>query len=172
MKVNGVEIAKRWAWWYAIPCSLTNKLAKDLKQLIEELSQAEAQIVKLRVKPVDVPVACSYCGADICKKKDWDPEIPKHMAACEKNPLAMFLKEESELRGGLVSIKTQLDALTEWKRQQLQVESTWNPQEVASALNLPIGSDIRKEILPSIKVLQEEIARLTELVKRLTADTE
>ena len=41
----------------------------------------------------------------------------------------------------------------QWKAYQLKVESTWDPQEVAKELGLPLGTDIRAGILPAIKVL-------------------
>lgn len=59
------------------------------------------------------------------------------------------------------ALEAQVDSLTEWKRQQLQVEDSWDPQEVARVLGLPLGSDIRKGILPRIEALKAQVARLS-----------
>ena len=91
MKINGMEIPERWGSRYR--CLLeaaadnggefVDDQDAEIAQLIEDLSQAEAVVAKLRVKPEDGPVRCSYCGIEICKKKDWDAEEKKDFDALD-----------------------------------------------------------------------------------------
>jgi hypothetical protein len=111
MKVNGVEIAERWVNTYVASMDGGDPDSCPVcGTLIEELSEAEARIAKLAVKPKDAPVRCSYCGVEICKAKEWDSEVPKHMALCEKQPLAKLLKRNAELREENARLKAQLAA--------------------------------------------------------------
>lgn len=64
--------------------------------------------------------------------------------------------EANRLRGLVKELVRERDELQAWKDAQLQVESEWNPQDVAKALGLPVGSKIRKSILPAIVQLLKE----------------
>lgn len=105
-KINGVEIVDRWAEvfpWF-------RKYLPSIADMIVELSRAEAQVATLSMKPEDIPVRCLYCDEIICTAKNWDPEVPKHMAACEKNPLKSLFKRNAELVSNNASIKAEYEA--------------------------------------------------------------
>jgi len=68
------------------------------------------------------------------------------------------------LRDHARRLEHERDELREWKKEQLAVESEWNPQEVARLLDIPLGGSIRAAILPKISNLRE---KLEELQKQL-----
>lgn len=47
----------------------------------------------------------------------------------------------------------ELEQLKDWKEQQLQVESQWNPQKIGKLLNIRLGESITKNIQPKIERL-------------------
>jgi predicted RNase H-like nuclease (RuvC/YqgF family) len=52
----------------------------------------------------------------------------------------------------------------------MQVEASWDAQSVADELGLPLGVSIRPEILPCIKALKAEVARLQGELHQQTLD--
>lgn len=71
-------------------------------------------------------------------------------------------------------LETELNTLQQWKDEQLAVEATWGAQEVGKELGLALGSPIRPQILPAIKILkaalereQQDCAALRQMVREL-----
>lgn len=99
-------------------------------------------------------------------RTDEEVEIAKqYPATC--HGLFISVDFARQLEHELSAAESKVDALQDWKQSQLSVEATWNPQDVAKALDLPLGSDIRKNILPAIKQLQAKVEKeeLLRLVK-------
>jgi len=60
----------------------------------------------------------------------------------------------------IAKLTAEVERLEQWKREQLLVESKWNPQEVGRELGIGLGNSIRAEILPAVLNLKAENARL------------
>lgn len=67
------------------------------------------------------------------------------------------------LRAELACLKAERDKLAEWKESMLAVESEWKPEEVAKALNLPLGTSIRAGILPAVQQLRANLETAREM---------
>jgi len=63
-------------------------------------------------------------------------------------------------------LKKRVHELEQWKREQLQVESSWDDQAVAKEMGLCVGKAIRPSILPFI---QDTKAKLQAAESRLAA---
>jgi Lar family restriction alleviation protein len=84
---------------------------------------------------------------------------------CEKCRLegpAKFTAREANEAWNTRAPSAEIAALSNWKDGAMEVEASWDPQAVAKALGLPLGSDIRAGILPAIQALQAEKAELVE----------
>jgi hypothetical protein len=57
--------------------------------------------------------------------------------------------------------------LEAWKAEALAIESEWDVQEVAKALNIPLGKSVRAEILQRVKKLEADKQRLIETLEML-----
>lgn len=75
---------------------------------------------------------------------------------------ARLLGMSGEREAGLLA---EVDRLKRWKSEQMAVESSWDPQQVGQALGLPVGSDIRPQILPAIVALKRERNQARGLIK-------
>ena len=69
--------------------------------------------------------------------------------------------ENAKLEAQLLASQAECERLREWKRQQLQVESEWDPQAVGNALGIQWGASIRAGILPAVQTLSAQMAQLT-----------
>lgn len=65
-----------------------------------------------------------------------------------------------------VALRAEILELREWKRQQMEVESTWDAQAVGEAIGAPLGASIRKAILPAIVAITKDRDELREKVER------
>lgn len=54
----------------------------------------------------------------------------------------------------------ELHQLRQWKKEQMQIESTWDEQKVGHLLGMELGTPIRENILPAIQALSRDKARL------------
>lgn len=68
--------------------------------------------------------------------------------------------EMAKLNGRAVAAERERDQLREWKESALSIEKSWNPQDVANLLGMPLGVDIRANIQPSIERLLRELDEL------------
>jgi hypothetical protein len=80
---------------------------------------------------------------------------------CQKEDLVL------KYMGDVDEARAEVARLADWKAQQMQVEASWDAQSVADELGLPLGVSIRPEILPRIKALKAEVARLREALERI-----
>jgi hypothetical protein len=74
---------------------------------------------------------------------------------------ARLLGMSGEREAGLLA---EIDRLKRWKSEQMAVESSWDPQAIGQELGLPLGSDIRPQILPAIVDLKRELAEARETI--------
>lgn len=72
---------------------------------------------------------------------------------------------EDELKDHAFKLERERDELAKWKDEQTYVESQWNEQAVAKELGLPLGTDIRKNILPAIQQLKSERDAMLEVIR-------
>lgn len=77
---------------------------------------------------------------------------------------APYYDELEFMQKELETLRTERDALLRWKTEMLQVESQWDPQEVAKLLQIRLGANVRVEIQPKIEGL---LSRKDELAKAL-----
>lgn len=61
----------------------------------------------------------------------------------------------------------ELAGLRDWKDSAMQVERTWNEQEVGKLLGVRLGHAIRPEIEPAIRRMQSELAGLRGVMERI-----
>jgi hypothetical protein len=76
-----------------------------------------------------------------------------------------FWDELEENHGSPTALR--LQELERWKREQLAVERSWDPQAVGKLLGMTLGTSIRKNIQPEIEKLQAQLAAERALADRL-----
>ena len=87
--------------------------------------------------------------------------------ACLRQQWAARDKWETQATERVKTLQHEVEWLNAWKTEQLAVESTWDPQEVAHELGLKFGVPIRAEILPRIKDLKDALKVQEQRVERL-----
>lgn len=111
--------------------------------------------------------ACKYCGhlTRLIKRAGElmviDPDL--WSIAC----IDVALDHIDFVHSEIDRLTKERDELKKWKDWQLEVESAWNPQEVAKKLGIPYGMHIRPNILPFIEKLTKERDELKEENTRL-----
>ena len=60
--------------------------------------------------------------------------------------------------------EAEIKRLFDWKESAMNILNTVDLQECAKVLNLPLGSDIAKHILPALKAKEEAIKELLSLI--------
>lgn len=75
----------------------------------------------------------------------------------------------ADLERQLAEVTEQRDQLERWKREQLAVDGSWDPQEVGRLLGMPLGADIRANIKPGIEKLMEQRDMLADLLRKSCA---
>ncbi len=66
-------------------------------------------------------------------------------------------------------LERERDEALQWKREQMLVESQWDAQAVAKELGMPLGAEIRENILLAIQQLKHERDELREELARMQA---
>lgn len=61
-----------------------------------------------------------------------------------------YIAATTEANKRMAELKSEVAELKAWKDEAIQVESEWDCQAVAEALNIPLGQSIRTNILPKI----------------------
>ena len=72
----------------------------------------------------------------------------------------------------IADLTAERDKLTQWKREMMDVENSWDAQAVGHALGTKWGSAIRSQILPGIEALKAELARLRRLLEAAEEKTD
>lgn len=67
----------------------------------------------------------------------------------------------------LAEVTEQRDQLERWKREQLAVDGSWDPQEVGRLLGMTLGADIRANIKPGIEKLIAQRDMLADALESL-----
>jgi len=57
-------------------------------------------------------------------------------------------------------LELRLQALEKWKKEQIEVESTWDEQAIGRLLDIPLGHPIRSRIQESIELLKQELSQV------------
>jgi hypothetical protein len=68
--------------------------------------------------------------------------------------IAIVNKRNAKLEADNKALLDENEQLKQWKREQLFIESEWNPQEVGRELGIRWGKSIRAEILPAVLKLK------------------
>jgi hypothetical protein len=89
------------------------------------------------------------------------------MRECPMARVESQLKEWAEAE--IATLRSQVEKLEQWKREQLVVESEWDAQAVGKELDLPWGASIHAGILPAVKALKARISDLCKQVEKLSA---
>ncbi len=75
------------------------------------------------------------------------------------------------VQGDELAMWEYVQGLEAWKNEAMAVESEWDCQAIARELDLPLGTSIRRELMPAIKALKAKVASLTADLETLTKFT-
>lgn len=73
--------------------------------------------------------------------------------------------DATECLMNLRRLKEEHAELTEWKRQQMLVESSWNPQNIGHLLNMPIGTDIRANLEAAVREVVDDAWKYRDFIQ-------
>jgi len=153
------------------------QLERELAEALETLSmainsanarQAETEHARQRPTPRTDEVRHVPCNfaMEPSAEGEWVPAddmqlVERELAEAreEGEEQARLLGMSGEREAGLLA---EIDRLKRWKSEQMAVESSWDPQAIGQELGLPLGSDIRPQILPAIVDLKRELAEARE----------
>lgn len=106
------------------------------------------------------------CGSST--EETWRKVCEANALRAHIDELQTLLPDDATIKQGVERLKRERDELAKWKDEQMFVESQWNAQAVAKELGLPLGTDIRKNILPAIRRLKRERDELREALDTLS----
>jgi hypothetical protein len=147
----------------------TDNLARGNHVVPTEFAQElerERNAARLSLKHA-LEAECMDCAALKAELEEWH-DAAKHVDS--DHPGEVHCGCVPVLRKQLTDARGEVARLAHWKAAQMQVEANWDAQSVADELGLPIGVSIRPEILPRIKALKAEVARLRELLEAIELD--
>jgi len=97
-----------------------------------------------------------HCGNLVTSKHHtiyWPDESPARLAVAKAFLAALPPAEQS---AEIEKLKAELASLQQWKSEQLQVESEWNPQMLANKLGVGLGQSCRAGIQKAVLALLEQ----------------
>ena len=73
---------------------------------------------------------------------------------------------------GMTDPASEIQALKQWKQEMMEVESSWNAQEVGRLLNVKLGQPIKASIQPAVENLLTKIQAMRLAIKEIYAEAD